>query len=258
MCGRYSLTYADLGAVVAELGALLDPAAAELYRPRYNVAPTNTVVIGRAGPDGETRPVLVPGVWGLHRGPRLIINVRSENAAARFPAAYRSGRCVVPADGFFEWTGEKKDRRATWFHAPDGAPLFMAGLLDEHASTGAPPTFAVLTTAARPPVAAVHDRMPVLLSRDAALDWLRGDAPRLVPLEAVPLAARAVGAHVNAAANDDPACLLPANDANDANARVHGGASAPAQLGLFAPIGSTHAAGDGLTKPRRPRRGGAR
>src|SRR6185503_5923212 len=118
MCGRYSLSYADLGAVVAALDAIIDSAAAELYRPRYNIAPSNAVVIARPR---VNRVALVPGVWGIRRDERFIVNARSENAAKRFPAAYERGRCVVPADGFYEWTGEAKERRPIWFHAEDGA-----------------------------------------------------------------------------------------------------------------------------------------
>src|SRR5262249_58454813 len=105
MCGRYTLSYENLGDVAAELEALLDPAAAELYRPRYNIAPTNACVIARAQGD---RPALVPAAWGLTRERRLLINLRSENAPRSFAAAYQHGRCVVPADGFYEWTGHKE------------------------------------------------------------------------------------------------------------------------------------------------------
>jgi putative SOS response-associated peptidase YedK len=205
MCGRYTLTYADLGAVVAALDAIVDPAAAELYRPRYNVAPTNAVVVARPRSD---RLALVPAVWGLRRDNRLVINARSENASSRFPGAYQHGRCVVPADGFYEWTGERNDRRPIWFHAPDGAPLFMAGLVDE----GTPTTFTVLTAPARPPVAAIHDRMPVLLSREGARRWLLGEPSRVVAPDAVPLVARPVSPRVNGTAHDDPACLDPPDE----------------------------------------------
>ncbi len=197
MCGRYTLTYADLGAIVAALDAIVDPAAAELYRPRYNIAPSNAVVVARGQLD---RPAIVPAVWGLRRDHRLIVNARSESASGRFPGAYQRGRCVVPADGFYEWTGELRDRRAIWFHASDGAPLLMAGLLDE----GAPPAFAVLTAPARPPVATIHDRMPVLLSREGARRWLLGEAPRAVTPDEIALEGRPVSPRVNATAHDDP------------------------------------------------------
>jgi putative SOS response-associated peptidase YedK len=202
MCGRYTLTYESLDEVVALLSAVLDPAAAELYRPRFNIAPTNAVVIARSGPD---RPALVPAEWGLHRDRRLIINVRSESAITRFPNAYQSGRCVVPADGFYEWTGERSERRPIWFHAPGGSPLFMAGLCEDR--PGSAPAFAVLTTASRPPIAAVHDRMPVLLSSEGARSFILGRPPRVIHPDAIPLVARPVSPRINTPAHDDPACL---------------------------------------------------
>jgi putative SOS response-associated peptidase YedK len=117
---------------------------------------------------------------------------------------------VVPADGFYEWTGEPKDRRPIWFHAADGAPLLMAGLFDEGPGL-ASGAFAVLTTAARPPVAAIHERMPVLLSREGARRWLlgAGPPPRVLLPDEVPLSSRPVSPRVNATTHDDPACLEP-------------------------------------------------
>jgi putative SOS response-associated peptidase YedK len=129
----------------------------------------------------------------------------------------------VPADGFFEWTGAKNDRRPIWFHDPEGAPLFMAGIADRPAN--APPTFAVLTAPARPPIAAVHDRMPLLLSPETARRFLRGEAGRVVAAEDVSLAALAVSTRCNTVANDDPACIEPPSEA-EALARG-------TQLGLF-------------------------
>ena len=81
----------------------------------------------------------------------------------------------------------------------------MAGLLDE----GDVPSFAVLTAPARPPVKDIHDRMPVLFSREGARRWLLGDAPRAIRPDEVPLVGRPVSPRVNATANDDPACLEP-------------------------------------------------
>jgi putative SOS response-associated peptidase YedK len=224
MCGRYTLTYENLDEIVAMLSAVLDPAAAELYRPRFNIAPTNAVVIARSGPaPSSPRPALVPAEWGLRRDRRLIINLRSESAATRFPTAYRDGRCVVPADGFYEWTGERSERRPLWFHA-GGAPLFMAGLCEDR--PGGAPAFAVLTTASRPPVAAVHDRMPVLLSRESARSFLLGEPPRVIHPDAIPLVARPVSPRVNTVAHDDPACL-------EGLEASHAPAPAATQLELF-------------------------
>jgi putative SOS response-associated peptidase YedK len=117
---------------------------------------------------------------------------------------------VVPADGFYEWTGERSARHPIWFHTPGGGPLFMAGIFD----AADPPSFAVLTTAARPPVAELHDRMPVLLNREGARRWLLGQPPRVATGDDVPLAARPVSPRANAVAHDDPSCLEPASEAD--------------------------------------------
>jgi putative SOS response-associated peptidase YedK len=215
MCGRYTLTYADLGEVADLLGAIIDPTSAELYRPRYNVAPSSACIVARPT-DGA--PSLVPALWGLRLPGRLAINARSETAATRFRKAWQHGRCVVPADGFYEWRGERGDRRPVWFHDPDGRPLLMAGLLEEQPS--APPMFAILTAPARAPVAGVHDRMPVLLTAASARRWL-AEMPEMVTSEDVPLVGTDVSPRVNAVAYDDRACIAPASPSDDR------------QLGLF-------------------------
>jgi putative SOS response-associated peptidase YedK len=208
MCARYTLTYRDLGQVAGLLGAFVGPAAAALHHPRYNIAPTNAAVVAVPG---EGQPLLSPGIFGVHLSGRLVLNVRAETAAKRFAAAYARARCVVPADGFYEWTGEAGHRRPIWFHAPDGAPLLMAGLLfapHTPSEEAAPPAFAVMTTAARPPIAGIHDRMPLLLAPETARRWL-AEPPDTMPEDAVPLVGAAVSERVNSVANDDPSCLLP-------------------------------------------------
>jgi len=217
MCGRYTLTYADLGEVAELLGAVLDPTAAALYRPRYNVTPASACIVARHADGGR---VLVPALWGMRIPGRLVINVRTESAAARFRNELARGRCVVPADGFFEWSGDKGHKKPVWFHDPEGRPLLMAGLLQEQPS--APPVFAVLTGPSRPPVDAVHDRMPVLLSPEGARRWL-AEAPPVAQADAVPLVGTEVSARVNGTAHDDPACIAPEGHEP----------KIPRQLGLF-------------------------
>jgi putative SOS response-associated peptidase YedK len=208
MCGRYTLTYRDLGQVAELIGALVAPAAAELQRPRYNIAPTQPCIVAMPG---ELRPVLAPARWGVRLSGKLLVNARSETAAKRFPAAWARGRCVVPADGFYEWTGAggaRGDRRPIWFHAADAGPLLMAGLLFEPPGDGPaePPVFTVLTTAARPPVAEIHERMPLLFTPEVARRWL-AERPAMLPADAVALVGTAVSDRVNSVANDDAACL---------------------------------------------------
>lgn len=211
MCARYTLTRTELGGVVEALGADVDPSAAAIRLPRFNVGPSQICVIARAGRggdegnDGAARPVPTAATWGLRLGNQLVVNVRSEAAGTRRPGLQR---CVVPTDGFYEWTGEKGHKRAIWFHRPGGELVLLAGLAGEGDEVGALPRFAVLTAVARSPVKEVHDRMPVVLTGARARAWLsRGGR---VEGEAVELVGREVSARVNLVANDDAELLADA------------------------------------------------
>jgi putative SOS response-associated peptidase YedK len=211
MCGRFTLTERDLVRLARALGAEVDPALAGAWRPRFNVAPGQQALLVRALPParGERGAGLrlEGGRFGLGGSPGpLRFNARAETAAERRPfrAAWESRRCAVPADGFYEWGGGAEARRPTWFHDPARRPLLLAGLWGEE--EGGALAFAILTTAARGPVAALHDRMPVLLPPGGLRAWLEGGAPPGAEL-ALGLAAREVSPRVNAVANDDEACL---------------------------------------------------
>jgi putative SOS response-associated peptidase YedK len=210
-----TLTTAELAEVAEMLEAELPPEASSLYRPRYNVAPTDQHWIAR--PVGDHRE-LQPAHWGfVLDGRPLVINARGETAHARFRDAWRSRRCVVPADGFYEWKGEKSARRPIWFHRPDGQLLLMAGLYDDRDEAGHL-TFTVLTRPANEVVAGIHDRMPLLIPRERVADWLAGKWAELGG-SPVPLVGKSVSARANSVKNDDPACLEEE--------------AAPPQLGLF-------------------------
>ncbi|GAC1336379.1 MAG: SOS response-associated peptidase [Myxococcales bacterium] len=212
MCGRLTLTAPDLSAVAEEVEARLDPADARRYRPRYNAAPSDLHFVVREEA-GQRR--IQPAVWGL-RGSngQLLINARGETAATRprFRDAVARRRCVVPADGFYEWTGGPGDRRPLWFHLRErgnAGLFFLAGLLDDEGGlAGASPRFAVLTTAANGLVSPAHDRMPVILDRGSARRWLEtADLSLLSPAPEALLVATEVSPRVNAVANDDAACI---------------------------------------------------
>jgi putative SOS response-associated peptidase YedK len=112
---------------------------------------------------------------------------------------------VVPADGFFEWQGGRGDRRPLWFHAPAGGLLLFAGLAFEHQGTR---SFVILTTSANDLLRPLHDRMPALLSREAAEAWLsHPDERLLVPAPESALVSREVSERVNDVANDGPELL---------------------------------------------------
>jgi putative SOS response-associated peptidase YedK len=123
-----------------------------------------------------------------------------------FRRAWLEGRCAVPADGFYEWSGPKGRRRPTWLHRPDGRPLLFAAILRRPAS--GPPEFAIVTVEANADVRAIHDRMPAILADGQVDRWLNGTEP---PALAPPgtLVGRAVSERVNSIAHDDPGCLDP-------------------------------------------------
>jgi len=195
MCGRYTLTRTNLSEVVTKLHAELDPSAAQLPLPRYNIGPGQICAIALAGDDA---PLLTAAVWGLRLGPRLVINLRAETAGRRRGLQ----RCVVPADGFYEWTGEKGHKRPLWFHRPDDGLLFFAGLVDPAS------TFAIVTDPAAGPVLEVHDRAPVIFTAAKARTWLaKGGPPKSA---AVKLVGVEVSPRANSVANDDAGLLEPA------------------------------------------------
>lgn len=181
MCGRMTLataSYLDLSAI---LGASADPAIEAFYRPRYNIAPMSPHVVLRAR---EGQRQLVPARWGLintwAKDPSVAsrqINARSETARSRpaFRDAFERRRCVVPADGFYEWEGPKGARKPLWFHPTKGGLLHLAGLYEtwNDPASGQPVrTFTILTTSANKLITPVHDRMPAILMPEEVDTWL--------------------------------------------------------------------------------------
>jgi len=208
MCGRFTLTNPDVEALARELGAALDRELVRLHRPRWNVAPSDRHWVVHLVA-GERR--MEPAVFGFP-GPRgaLLVNARAETAhrLATFRHAFREGRCLVPVDGFFEWSGPPGDRHPLWYHARAGGPLLLAGLC-QPGPDGAF-AFVILTVDANALVREVHDRMPAILDRDAAERWLAEPDPRvLAPAAESLLLARRVSKLVNAVENDGPECLEP-------------------------------------------------
>jgi putative SOS response-associated peptidase YedK len=178
-----------------------------VYRPRYNLAPGDQHWIVRREKGAR---VLMPAQWGFPTNTsRLLINARAETAASRpaFRDAYRGRRCLVPADGFYEWRKDGKKSQPFWFHHPDGHLLLMAGVF----TAAEKPAFTILTMAANDVVSPAHDRMPVVLSEEGARAWL--EDPKLDLLGrrdlGLDLVATPVSTIVNSAAYDGPECLEP-------------------------------------------------
>jgi putative SOS response-associated peptidase YedK len=236
MCGRYTLTTPE--GISDDLEAALEPAAAknEWWKPRFNVAPTQDAPVVRLR-DGArvlemTRWGLVP-FWAGRGGkkPPLMINARVESIEdkAVFRDALARRRCLVPADGFFEWKRlGAKDKIPKFIH-PEPRRIFAFAGLWAHARTDAGElhSFTIVTGPANELVAPIHDRMPVVLDRSTWAAWLDPslDAAGAHALLGVPPVAdwRAdtVSAWVNTADHDDARCIEPAEP------------PAPAQRSLF-------------------------
>ena len=227
MCGRFTLTPENVELVAAALGIAPSEMFEERYTPRWNIAPMQEHWIARS--DGEERAI-THATWGLvnwwessRREGAKHINARAETLAARRPFrdAFQATRCVIPADGFFEWVGDAKERRPFWFHRPDREVFVFAGLyVQARLRTEVAPmiTFTIITTGANGTVAPIHDRMPVILEDDDAIEeWLypRQSAERLHallrPMADRFLVASAVSTRVNSVMHDDPACLEEAD-----------------------------------------------
>jgi putative SOS response-associated peptidase YedK len=172
MCGRYAFaTYTE--AVREHYGIL---GAVPRLAPRPEVFPTEPVPVVAAKPDGSRAVALVR--WGITPAwaDRPLVNARSEGAAFKptFRELFRAKRCLIPATGFYEWAavGRKKVRHRVTF--PGRGLVSFAGLWDAPAGS---PGVVILTTAANPVVAAVHDRMPVVIPPAAYARWLDWGTP---------------------------------------------------------------------------------
>lgn len=218
MCGRYTLsTPADLVAEIFDLDESLE------LEPRYNIAPTQLAPIVRLGEDGAR--ALRMAQWGLvpwwakevSIGQRTI-NARSESVAETraFRDSYRSRRCLVPADGFYEWQRRGDGKQPFHLTLADGTPFAFAGLYDlwRRAESEWLESFTILTTKPNSLVEPIHDRMPVILPRDAYAVWvdstledLASLEPLLRPFPAGDMLATPVGTFVNRPQNDNPQCV---------------------------------------------------
>jgi len=204
MCGRLAL-FSDPISIARHFGVACAPA----LTPRWNAAPRQPLTVVRATAGGRE---LTPLEWGLlpswakpdAGGPRPI-NARLETAAAKplFRAAWRRRRCLVPADGYYEWTQENGARQPWYIANPDGTLLGLAGLWEHwRAADGSErQSVAILTHAARAELTAIHDRMPVIIAPPHYAAWLDpgGAPPTGTVTDDLDLAlfARRVSRHVN-------------------------------------------------------------
>lgn len=219
MCGRYVASTPT--ALLADWFDL-DEVAVE-PEASWNVAPTDPVPAVVTRRDGQRRLGVLR--WGLvpswapnPTGGARLINARSETVLEKpaFRTAFARRRCLLPADGFYEW--ERPRKRAWFIRAADGSPLAMAGLWEVWRGDGdlVVRTCTILTTTANPAVGRLHDRMPVFLDRDDWAAWLEPDnddvaalACLLVPAPDDLLRLHPVGPRVNSVRNNGPDLVDP-------------------------------------------------
>jgi len=217
MCGRSTLH--DAPTNILERFSL--PPVLPGFVPRYNIAPTQqqwTIAM-----DNDGSPAARQMRWGLipswandpsvgHR----MINARAESLTERaaFSTPLRTQRCLILADGYYEWRAEGKAKIPMYFRLADGRAFALAGLWDRWEKGDAPlETCTVITTSAGRRTLPVHHRMPALLVDDAATAWLDGSARQsdllslLAPYDREDLEMYEVGRHVNNPANDSPECI---------------------------------------------------
>jgi putative SOS response-associated peptidase YedK len=203
MCGRFALhSNPEVAALAIGLSAV--PA----YAPRYNIAPTAQVLIVREGGAALVRWGLVPHWAKDASASAKMNNARAETVATKpsFRDAYRSRRCLIPANGFYEWRSEFGVRQPYYIHPAAGELFAFAGLWEQWRDLQ---TCTIVTTDANPSMSAVHDRMPVILAPADYARWLEGAEGLLRPCPDEAIAIRRVSRVVNNARNEGAALIEP-------------------------------------------------
>jgi len=189
MCGRYAL-HSSPQVVALQFG--LD--AVPQYAPRYNIAPAASALIVKAQGAALAH-------WGLKGS---MHNARAETLAVKpsFRHAYHRRRCLVPANGFYEWKRTGALRQPYYVHAAAAELFAFAGLWEDE-------TFAVITTQANTVIGAIHDRMPVIIAAEHYAGWLHGEEGLLRPAAHNAIRCHPVSPAVNRAGSDSPALIAP-------------------------------------------------
>ena len=193
MCGRY-----DLNETGTRIGRVFSVRQVPLFEPNPDLRPTDTALIVRLDQDGQREAVLMR--WGFAppfaKDGKDRINARGESVATAYRDAYRNRRCLVPANAFNEWSGQKGSK-VKWRITLKGEPLFaFAGLWDwwrDPKDPGAAPVeaFTIITTVPNDLLADIHDRMPVIVGEADYQKWLESGSRSLLkpmPSESIEVA----------------------------------------------------------------------
>ncbi len=219
MCGRFTLFEPDT-ILAREFGVSGLPPRS----PRYNIAPSQSVAAIRAAPAGSGRELALLR-WGLipswSKDPAIgnrLINARAETVREKpsFRSAFKRHRCLIPANGFYEWQRQERGKQPFYVRMRDGHLFAFAGLWDrwEGGEEAAVESCTILTTVANSALAPIHDRMPVILPPGEYARWLDSCledtdslANLLVPFPAEEMDAFPVSPRVNSPSVDDEGCI---------------------------------------------------
>src|SRR5919109_5131214 len=223
MCGRFTLTDPDPRRLRARFG--LDESAKLEEEARYNIAPTDPVLAVRRARNGRReagrlRWGLLPGRWAERRSGGPLINARVETLRHQgaFAESFRERRCLIPADGFYEWRRDDSGSHPFWISRADGELFAFAGIwamLPAREGEGELVSCAIVTCEPNELIRPLHDRMPVVLMPDAEARWLEPGAEAkelaslLAPAPEDLLVLREVVDAVNDVREDGPHLLEP-------------------------------------------------
>jgi putative SOS response-associated peptidase YedK len=220
MCGRYTLANPKPAGFRSRFG-IDESVDLSDEEPRYNIAPTDPVLAVRrtesgARDLGRLRWGLVPGLWAERRSGPPLINARAESLPEQpaFAESFRERRCLIPADGFYEWRRDPGRKVPIWLSRPDGDLFAFAGIWAELPARGESPgalhSCAIVTCAPNELIRPIHDRMPVVLQPELEERWLDPELGEeellalLVPAPEDALVTREVGDFVNSVRDDGP------------------------------------------------------
>ena len=239
MCGRFGL-FSELDDL-AEQFNFAPTVVRDIYQPRWNIPPTTGIltvhsdtvqsnsVQNRDDPDDPDARIPRVLRWGMTaarprqgaRANRPLFNARAETIRQRptFRDAFAHRRCLVPANGFYEWRKDPSGSRVPmWFHRSDGTPVAFAGIWSTSPTPDGPmDACAIITCAANELVANIHDRMPVILQPDQYDLWLSANLEPepllslLQPADWPSITLHPVSTNVNRASNNDPTLVQPIN-----------------------------------------------
>lgn len=237
MCGRYTLRkgLSDIAEKLADVALTLDGGEADYDEARFNIAPTQSCVVIRNSFEKNTTLAAVRMRWGLvpswskaTGSQSLLINARSETVSEKpsFRAAYKRRRCLVPADGFYEWKNQRGSKTPYHFGVGDQELFFMAGIWENWVSeeNDQIDSFTILTTFANSLMAGYHDRMPVILKGEKTSIWLHEDVSSFpvsklkeiyLPIDAECMFCSPANPEVNSNKAEGPSCLEPPEEQED-------------------------------------------